>query len=80
MKKTMTVNLDQDQVDYMVVECLKYDYSTMAISPMPEDEELLNAISVVLEYYLSPDDYRAWANSKDMSKDKWLEEKDIPLE
>ena len=80
MKKTMTVNLDQDQVDFMVVESLKYDYSTMAISPMPEDEELLNAISVVLEYYLSPDDYRAWVNSKDMSKDKWVEEKDIPLD
>ena len=49
MKKTVTVDLDQDQVDFMVVESLKYDYSTMAISPMPEDEELLNAISVVLE-------------------------------
>ena len=31
MKKTMTVDLDQDQVDFMVVESLKYDYSTMAI-------------------------------------------------
>ena len=70
MKKTMTIDLDHDQVDFMVVESLKYDYSTMAISPMPEDEELLNAISVVLEYYLSPDDYRAWVNSKDMSHAK----------
>ena len=63
-----TIEINQDQIDSLVVSCLKKDYKSMAVNPMPEDEELLNAIDIVLEYYLSPDDYRAWVNSKDMSK------------
>ncbi len=64
MKRIMTVDLDQDQVDYLVVENLKHDYRSMAVNPMPEDEELLNAIDVVLEYYLSPEQLKDWREEK----------------
>jgi hypothetical protein len=60
----MTVDLDQDQVDYLVVENLKHDYRSMAVNPMPEEDDLRDAIEVVLEYYLSHDDYKKWLEEK----------------
>ncbi len=60
MKRIMTIDLDHDQVDLLVVASLKNDYRSLAAGPLEEDDELRDAIEVVLAYYLSPEQMRDW--------------------
>lgn len=53
-------DISDDFVSDLVVDCLKQDYKLSD----PDEDQLRNAIDMVLEYYLSPDDWREWCKEK----------------
>ena len=54
------IEIEQDQIDYLVINSLKRDYKAVAL----EDDPLRNAIDIVLEYYLDPNQWADWQKEK----------------
>lgn len=54
------IEIEQDQIDYLVINSLKRDYKAAAL----EDDPLRNAIDTVLEYYLDPNQWEDWQKEK----------------
>ena len=55
----MEVNFADEMVTQFVIESLKRDYEIT-----DEEDELKNAISVVLEYYMDPQQWADWNKEK----------------
>jgi len=53
-------DISDDFVSDLVVDCLKQDYKLSD----PDEDQLRNAIDMVLEYYLDPDQWREWCKEK----------------
>lgn len=55
----MEVNFADEMITQLVIESLKRDYEIT-----DEEDELKNAISVVLEYYMDPQQWADWNKDK----------------
>lgn len=53
-------DISDDFVSDLVVDCLKQDYKLAD----PDEDQLRNAIDMVLEYYLDSDGWREWCKEK----------------
>jgi AAA+ superfamily predicted ATPase len=54
----MEVNFADEMITQFVIESLKRDYE------IADEDELKNAISVVLEYYMDPQQWADWNKEK----------------
>ena len=66
---THTFKLTYDMVDHIMIEELKDIYNRNKVVnrdeggwPLDEDEEVLNAVDVLLAYIMSPSEYEEWKN------------------
>jgi hypothetical protein len=58
----ISVDFNDDVITGLVIESLKNDYN------LCDEDEVRNAIQVVLEYYMIPDDYRAWIDENNNAR------------
>ena len=56
----MKVEIDVEEITRIVSESLQLDYEYNAPYENPEFPGLLNAIEIVLQYYMSPSEYDKW--------------------
>jgi len=54
----ISVDFNDDIITGLVIESLKNDYD------LCDEDEVRNAIQVVLEYYMIPDDWNKWREEK----------------
>lgn len=66
---THTIQLTYDMVDHIMIEELKGIYKRNLIPntdeggwPLDVDEEVLNAVDVLLAYIMPPSEYEEWKN------------------
>jgi hypothetical protein len=57
-KMKISVDFNDDIITGLVIESLKNDYD------LCDEDEVRNAIQVVLEYYMIPDDWNKWREEK----------------
>lgn len=55
----MEINFADEMVSELIIESLKRDYEMV-----DEEDELKNAINVVLEYYMNPEQWTTWCKEK----------------
>lgn len=58
-----TIELSTDDITNIVAEDLK-DAFAWNLDNQETENELLNAIEVVLQYYMKPSDYSAWFTTR----------------
>lgn len=56
----MKVEIDVEEITRIVSESLQLDYEYNAPYENPEFPGLLNAIEIVLSYYMKPSEYDKW--------------------
>ena len=56
----MKVEIDVEEITRIVSESLQLDYEYNAPYENPEFTGLLNAIEIVLSYYMKPSEYDKW--------------------
>jgi hypothetical protein len=56
----MKVEIDVEEITRIVSESLQLDYEYNSPDESPEFPGLLNAIEIVLSYYMSPSEYDKW--------------------
>ena len=64
MKKNFTVTVDVDATDELVVAVLQDAYDCEARCPIEPDKAVLDALEVVLSYFMTMDEFEDWKESK----------------